>query len=164
MDGNKDELPSYFMAVEATKRSTTDNRNSNENSNENVDDSNQPTPSIPLALSVHRLPISQLRPLPTLKPKDNQVEPSVTVAGNNRTTASSSTTSVGNPSRPLRPCRNCPDTMAYLKRIICDPRMTLTRRERTHRERLCFLCVFFIIAVVIVAMVINAAGKIDLIN
>lgn len=161
MDGNnKDDLPSYFMAVEAAKRSTTDNTNLNENNNEINGDSNQPSPALPLALSVHRLPISQLRPLPTLKPKDNQVDPGV--SGNHtRISASNSAASVGNQhNRPLRPCRNCSDTVAYVKRILCSPLITLTRREKSHRGRFWTLSIFFILASLIASGFIVASGRV----
>lgn len=152
---NKDDLPSYFMAVEATKRSTTDNTNLNEINNETNDDSNQPSPALPLALSVHRFPLSQLRPLPALKPKDNQVDPGISRDNTRTTDASNSAASVRN-QRLLRPCRNCSDTMAYIKRILCSPLVTLTRREKSHRERFWTLFIFFLFASLIVSGIIAA--------
>lgn len=156
---NKDDLPSYFMAVEATKRSTTDNTNLNEINNETNDDSNQPSPALPLALSVHRFPLSQLRPLPALKPKDNQVDPGISRDNTRTTDASNSAASVRN-QRLLRPCRNCSDTMAYIKRILCSPLVTLTRREKSHRERFWTLFIFFLFASLIVSGIIAATGRV----
>ena len=161
MDQVQDELPSYSLAVGITNNIPAETINQN-NSNDAANNRSRNRPPLQMQLSVHRLAIHELKPLPALVPKDNQVEPVTTSSVVNIGVSSISSTNISRQSatsaRRLRPFRNFKDTITYLRRVIFSKNIELTRREKSHRERFCFVIIFLIISSVILIVVVHAAS------
>ena len=132
MDQFQDELPSYSLAVGITNNIPAETINQN-NSNDAANNRSRNRPPLQMQLSVHRLAIHELKPLPALVPKDDQVEPVTTSSAVNIGVSSISSTNISRQSatsaRRLRPFRNFKDTMTYLRRVIFSRNTVLTRRE-----------------------------------